>query len=80
MKNLLAITLVFILSLFIVEESGASHKSALTEKEATDVMVNGAVMGTVNSEEAITPAWALDNYDNITVEVTTPGYFDVRMH
>ena len=31
-------------------------------------------------KEAITPAWALDNYDNITVEVTTPGYFDVRMH
>tara|TARA_Y100000590_G_C15747303_1_gene1022635 strand:- start:7961 stop:8149 length:189 start_codon:yes stop_codon:yes gene_type:complete len=31
-------------------------------------------------KDAITPAWALSNYDNLTLEVTTPGYFDVRMH
>tara|TARA_B100000989_G_scaffold127461_1_gene94647 strand:+ start:829 stop:1017 length:189 start_codon:yes stop_codon:yes gene_type:complete len=31
-------------------------------------------------KEAIAPAWALDNYDNITVDVRTPGYFDVRIH
>ena len=32
-------------------------------------------------KDAITPAWAeLRHFDTLNVQVSTPGYFDVKMH